>query len=58
MIDELLKEFVRLVGEVTTRPVRERHAVVAHGEAGFVPVVVLLGGAMFVCLFVDFGIRE
>ena len=30
MIDELLEEFVRLV---TTRLVRERHVVVAHGEA-------------------------
>ena len=30
VIDKLLKEFVSLVSEVTTRLVRERHEVVAH----------------------------
>ena len=44
VIDELLEEFVRLFSEVTTRLVRERHEVVAHGEAGIIPVVVLLDG--------------
>jgi len=44
VIDELLKEFVSLFSEVTTRFVRERHEVVAHGEAGILPVVVLLDG--------------
>ena len=44
VIDELLKEFVSLFSEVTTRFVRERHEVVAHGEAGIVPVAVLLDG--------------
>ena len=44
VIDELLKEFVSLLSEVTTRFVRERHEVVAHGEAGIVPVAVLLDG--------------
>ena len=44
VIDELLEEFVRLFSEVTTRLVRERHEVVAHGEAGIVPVAVLLDG--------------
>ena len=44
VIAELLEEFVRLFSEVTTRLVRERHEVVAHGEAGIVPVAVLLDG--------------
>jgi hypothetical protein len=45
VIGELLKrEFVSLVSEVTTRLVREHHEVVAHGEAGIVPVAVLLDG--------------
>ena len=44
VIDELLEEFVCLFSEVTTRLVRERHEVVAHGEAGSAPVIVLLGG--------------
>ena len=44
VIDELLKEFVCRVSKVTTRLVRERHEVVAHGEAGIIPVVVLLDG--------------
>ena len=44
VIDELLKEFARLFSKVTTRLVRERHEVVAHGEAEVVPVVVLLDG--------------
>ena len=44
VIGELLEEFVRLFSEVTTRLVRERHEVVAHGEAGIIPVAVLLDG--------------
>jgi len=42
VIDELLEEFARLFSEVTTRLVGERHEAVAHGEAGIIPVVVLL----------------
>jgi hypothetical protein len=38
VIDELLEEFVRLFSEVTTRLVGERHEVVAHSEAGIIPV--------------------
>ena len=34
VIDELLEGFVCLFSEVTTRLVRERQEVVAHGEAG------------------------
>ena len=40
----MLKEFASLVSEVTNRLVREHHEVVAHGEAGIVPVAVLLDG--------------